>query len=291
MLRYRRSDGGFLRSSPSVPEHDPTFVHPATGVREFNNYALALARRSDIVMYSKAPLPVPVAGSIFGDLSAELTGGAEWEGEHKAVKAIELAAALTTRVWLPELAESLKALRHPAHDHLVVYRGTWRAQPDCASSKPPAWKDGAPKRHWPEGDGPAPYPHAPTLRQLIFPSSAPGVDLDLTTPLTEPYALLYNLQTIFQNYAARQSLLPIVGVPFLDVETPLSVWRSGFVTGSEPANCLQTCIPSPGQALEHAIIGGLFRVMERGWDADEARTSSWVGDGYRTVVQREAGGR
>ena len=287
LLRYRRSDGGYLRGSPSLPPHDPAYVHPATGVREFNNYALALARRSDVVIFSKSPLPVPRPGSALGNATAALQGGEDWEGEGKAVAAIELAATLTRTVWLPELVESLKALRHPAHDHLVVYRGTWRIPADCASPRAAmAWTDGARDRFWPVGDGPPPHPHLPTLRQLIFPSNPPSKPIDVGSPLTELHALVYNLQTVLQNHLARTALLPMMGVPYLDVEAPLGVWRSGFVAGADPSNCVQPCLPSPGLALEHAFLGGLHRVMEWGWAADADRVARWVGDGFVPLVKR-----
>ena len=112
-----------------------------------------------------------------------------------------------------------------------------------------------------------------------------GDGIDLTSPLTEMHTLLYNLQTILQNHIARTTLLPLLGVPYLDTETPLGVWRSGFVAGHEPSNCVQPCLPSPGMALEHAILGGLHRIMEWGWEVPSYKAFT---DKYLKLAVRNA---
>lgn len=248
IIRYRRSDGFYLRSSPSSPGHDAQYIHPSTGIREINNYALADARRSDVVLINKAPLPFPAPSSSLGGWHATVGTSAS-----QSAALIELATKLTVEIWLPELLESLHYLRAPPSpaDQLVIYRSSWRSSPTCTSedSTPPL-------------------------------SSAPPSLRELFGATTETHALLHDLQVILQNHATRQAVLPRLGIPYLDVEAPLSIWRAGFVAGGPPRNCLQTCLPSPGLALERAVLGGLHRVMAWAWASDEKRSSRWIGDAF-----------
>lgn len=250
ILRYRRSDSMYLNQSPSHPRHQPAFIHPITGIRDVNMYAVPDSRRSDIVILSKAPIPVP-RPSEAGDASSSATqrkihdlmascSRKPWAGEEQAVNAIRLAAALTKEVWLPELLESLRALRVPPapQDSLLVYRGQWRMQPACASGSSldnlssddidnDDRKDGFEWKYI--GDGPPPLASYPSLKSLLFPSSTYESKLEKATRLTDMHSLLFNLQAILQNTIVRHDILPKLGIVFLDLESATSIWRSGFV--------------------------------------------------------------
>lgn len=296
MLRYRRSDG--LRAS--TQQTLPTYTHPNTSVREVNQPWMADARRSNLVILHKAPLPFPVAGF-------NATWDAWWaepqDPNTTGSKIIEAAWRFTEDVWLPELLETLKVLKTPPTpaDILIVYRGGWRVQPDCGISHLPSTTEG--DRWNSPGDGPPPRISAPTLHSLLFRSPSPSTS---TPKPRDVYSTFHNLQTIFQNHILRTSVLPRFGIPFLDLESSLSVWRSGLVGGSASppfsyvdqsqhgsaaggvgaglrsgasGDCLRYCFPSPGMAIEEAFIGGLIRIFEEGW-VTKGRQKDWIGDGF-----------
>ncbi|CAD6579981.1 MAG: hypothetical protein CYPHOPRED_001055 [Cyphobasidiales sp. Tagirdzhanova-0007] len=314
VLRYRRSDSFYLNSSPSHPRHQPAYIHPDTGIRDINLYAVPDSRRSDVVLISKAPVPMPLSdnqrsprGSRLARLSAEMQKGA-WIGEQKAVKALEMALALTKDIWIPELVESLRALNAPPSptDHLVVYRGGWRMQPDCTSNTASVgddhYFDWTPFWHY-TGDGPPPHLSPPTLDQLFFPSGSEDRD---SASVTDMRTLVYNLQTILQNHVARKHILPKLGIVYLDLESATSIWRSGFVGSANVAkppaagrnaqvpfvaaqsrsggDCLRMCLPSPGLALEEFFIGSLLRLFKQGWGRD--RGAVWTGKHFVPVRER-----
>ncbi|GJN94243.1 hypothetical protein Rhopal_007317-T1 [Rhodotorula paludigena] len=296
LLRYRRTDG--LRASSAF--HAPTFAHPSTGVREVNQPWLADARRSDVVVLSKPPLPLPLRSanaSFWAALDAVSDDPAAARGE----VLVELAEEWTARVWLPELVDSLRAIRAPPSpaDVLVVYRSGWLEHADCASPSSGA-----------EGDGPAPRPAPPSLDALVG-----GGEADV------PLALAWhNAQLVLQNRAARRAVLPRFGAVFLDVETGMSVWRAGMVgSASAPASspagasreqqvvltglaqglrsptsgdCTRYCLPSPGLGLETFFLEALQRIFYAAWVGEEGwngeRANEWVGEAFVNLREREA---
>ncbi|KAK4701886.1 hypothetical protein P7C70_g4338, partial [Phenoliferia sp. Uapishka_3] len=263
MLRYRRSDG----AQSNTRHLSPTFTHPFTGVREVNMQWYADARRSDIVILTKPPLPLPLRGH-------NETWDSWWDSseEDPEERIVEAARIVTEQVWLPELMETLRAIRwgRDGEPALLVYRGGWRSHSDCSSSGglETSFKD------WDSpGDGPPPHSASPTLQQILSSSS----------PI---HTQFHNVQTIFQNHLVRTTLAPTFGMAFLDLESTLSVWRSGMLGGSasnpfQPGftdqsgggglgkglrsqasgDCLRYCLPSPGMAIEEAFLGGLMRVL------------------------------
>lgn len=306
MLRYRRSDG--LR--PASAQTHPTYAHPSTGVREINQQWLADSRRSDVVILSKAPLPLPIRGynetwdRTYFPAMRRTDVGAEAELEKQAQRMLQAAYDVTVNVWLPELLEALRAVRgspSPTTEQLVVYRGGWRSHHDCAASM--LDDEDNPASTWMEwakggdGDGPPPHTTQPSLAKLIFRSIVNGQG-QRQRQLVNEHTLFFNLQTILQNFVARTVVLPAFGIPFLDHESMLSVWRSGMVGSSAGAtfqptgssspsfvdqsqaadaahgigvglrsaasgDCSRYCVPSPGSAIEEAFIGGLLRVSDR----------------------------
>ncbi|SCV74747.1 BQ2448_7776 [Microbotryum intermedium] len=313
LLRYRRTDG--LKSSRKFIE--PNFVHPSTGVREVNQQWLPDSRRADIVVMSKAPLPFPLAGhnETFDVWFNELDDSKDLE--EVAEKYIEAAWRMTEDVWLPELLESLKLMRgRPSPgDQLIIYRGGWRAHHDCSRSSLDE-DDASASWDWRSpGDGPPPHKRQPTLSQLLFRDRA-------QTRLVDRHTLWFNLQTIMQNHIVRKFIAPKFGLPFLDLESSMSVWRSGMVGGSASAafeplikgsigesrlvdqtklkkrganpglrnaasgDCSRYCIASPGSGIEEAFIGGLLRIFERGFASTEERKQKWTGDGFSNVKER-----
>ncbi|GAA5842112.1 hypothetical protein JCM11251_006528 [Rhodosporidiobolus azoricus] len=320
LLRYRRTDG--LR--PATAYTLPTYKHPFTGIREINQQWLADSRRSDLVILTKPPLPLPLKGhnETWDEWVYEAMENEELTLEEKAQRLLEAAADVTENVWLPELLEALKAIRAPPSpaDQLVVYRSGWRMHADCAASSPDSENEDADETlPTSPGDGPPPHSSQPSLSSLLFRRSPTTGQRDLV-PL---HIAFHNLQLLLQNRIARSSVLPAFGIPYLDLETPLSVWRSGMVGSSAAApfiafsgeaqavfasagpsqglrspasgDCSRYCFPSPGMAVEEFFLGALMRVFEAGWAGDNERQMEWVGDdGFRNlrerIAERESGG-
>ncbi|GAA6053673.1 hypothetical protein NBRC10513_005475 [Rhodotorula toruloides] len=309
LLRYRRTDG--LR--PSSAQTLPTYAHPSTGVREVNQQWLADSRRSDIVILNKPPLPLPRKG--FNESWDEWVRGVledeRVESEQEALRIVEAAAETTRNVWVAELVEALRAIRAPPSppDQLVVYRGGWRQHADCAASSVKSDTD-ADELPTSPGDGPPPRSSQPSLSDLLFrPDNS----------LLPAHIIYHNAQLFFQNHLARRVVLPAFGVPFLDLDSPLSVWRSGMVGSSSASpfsslssshdaqtllagsgkglrsptsgDCTRYCFPSPGLSLETFFLGALGHVFEAGWAGDEERAGEWMGgeEGFRNLRERVAG--
>lgn len=293
-LRYRRADG--LQASPRAT--DDSFVHPHTGLGEFNQQWQADARRADIIVLTKPPLPLPVSVGIAQEQQLE----AAWEQRVFAPLAsgstlaselytamIHAAGNVTERVWLPELADIARRLRsggakpvkrRPEHNTLLIYRGGWLSHADCA----PGSDDGSAAWDSP-GDGPPPHAYVPRLSELISGGSADGGDeRRRTIGRAEAAGMHARLQTALQNALARIVFAPRVGALFFELERPLAPWRSGMVGGSvaphhqggnphlkphagnlrssASGDCTRYCLPSPGLALEHAFVGALTRALQ-----------------------------
>ncbi|KAJ8291586.1 hypothetical protein OF846_005249 [Rhodotorula toruloides] len=308
LLRYRRTDG--LR--PSSAQTLPDYAHSSTGVREVNQQWLADSRRSDIVVLNKPPLPLPRKGfnETWDEWVRGLLSDERVEVEQKALRIVEAAAETTRNVWVPELVEALRAIRAPPSppDQLVVYRGGWRQHADCAVSSIKSDTDN--ELPTSPGDGPPPRSSQPSLSDLLF--RADG-------SLLPPHIIYHNAQLFFQNHLARRVVLPAFGVPFLDLDTPLSVWRSGMIGSSSASpfsssstashaaqtvlagagkglrsptsgDCTRYCFPSPGLSLETFFLGALGTVFEAGWAGDGEREREWMGEGegFRNLRERVA---
>lgn len=310
LLRYRRTDG--LR--PARSQTRPLYRAPPTDVREYNQQWLADARRSDLVILNKAPLPLPREGfnSTFDawvrDFTAQSNGAASVE--ERALRVVEAAREVTELVWLPELVEALKAIRAPPSpaDVLALYRGGWRQHADCAAASLGVEATARPPTS--AGDGPPPHLSPPTLASLLMRRSPSSDELELQ-PLHIAY---HNTQLVFQNHLARTVILPAFRIPFLDLETPLSIWRSGMVGSSvaspfqallgahggqtvlspagrglrSPASgdCTRYCFPSPGLAIERFFLGSMATILEAGWAGSTEREQAWVGNGFTTLKDR-----
>ncbi|KAA1113028.1 hypothetical protein PGT21_019021 [Puccinia graminis f. sp. tritici] len=222
------------------------------------------------------------------------------DGVTAAVSLIRMAIKMVMEVWLPEVLLTLKQLQrsHGRASKLIVWRGEWRIHGDCTSTSLPQkandgfdwdrwWKD-QPSR---PGDGNRPHPSPPDLFSILFPnhhppttttSSSSSNDPQTTQEkskiedlkLKNPRLVFHNLQTIFQNQLMRK-LGPEFGIPFLDLESQASVWRTGLVASPSMASrphsvahsdCFDYCFPSPGLTLEESFLGGLLKILSvSGW--------------------------
>lgn len=297
-LRYRRSDGLWLGADHRSPQVDAVYKNSLTDVREINQYVFPDLARSDIVVLSKAPFPLPALSSPFGpDVRSILNAP---NTLHQAQALLALAAKMTKEAWLPEVMQALYDARVKAsQENLIVWRGNWRMHPDCSTGH--LGPDSQEEQAWwrSPGDGPPPHPRIPSLKQAVFPhlysSSSSSSQQHSSEDL---HAIFYNVQLVLQNSVIRTEILPNLGIPYLDMETPMSVWRSGMVSGtsyvpgadhpsSKPGarNCLEPCIPSAGMSAEEGFIGGLHRLLQSGWGNEQA-LKSWTGTGYTPVRRR-----
>ncbi|KAK9898288.1 hypothetical protein P389DRAFT_31748 [Cystobasidium minutum MCA 4210] len=298
VLRYRRVDSMFLNSSPSHPRHQAAFIHPHTGVRDINMYAVADGRRSDLTILYKAPIPYPRPSRTSSTLNKrvlKLTAFLKEPAhdlESKMSTLIDLVTLVTKELWLPELLESLRALKAPPAplNSLIIYRGGWRMQDECSRN---GFIVDSPANVTIVGDGPLPY-----MDQLDSEDSFMRPSNDIPTTY-------YNLQTIIQNHLIRAYVAPRLSIPFIDLETAPGIWKSGLVGGAgstqvfssgkkalsppssqRSADCLRMCLPSPGLSLETLFLGSLHSIFEWGWGG-EARRKVWTGPSFVPVRQRK----
>lgn len=307
VLRYRRADSMFMNSSPSHARHQPAFIHPHTGVRDINMYSVADGRRSDLTILHKAPIAYPrqsKGGSFVNSHMLELTAALEESTlplSEKLTYIVQLATIATTEVWLPELVESLRALKAPpaSSKTLLIYRGGWNMQQSCGQdsvlSSSPIVRNKPVK-----GDGNQPFPSVPDLGQILFSSFSNSTLAPASADLRTAY---YNAQNVLQNEVMWKVIAPRLGLPYLNLDTPTRIWRSGFVGGSratqsevttlhlaanlrdgdrQAVDCLRMCLPSPGLSLETFFITSLARIFEWGWSGPD-RNRTWVGDDFAPV--------
>ncbi|GAA5902155.1 uncharacterized protein JCM6883_001313 [Sporobolomyces salmoneus] len=285
LLRYRRTDG----LKPFTYQTLPNYQHPFSGLLEKNQQWLADSRRSDLVILEKPPIALPLKNhnATFDEWFYRYLEDKGVEMEDKVERLLEAVGEVTERVWVPELLEALRSIRSEPSplDQLVVYRSGWRIQPDCASSSrsDSSWDS--------PGDGNLP-PHSsqPSLSELIYRSSSQTLQ-----PL---HVIYHNLQLVFQSHLSRTLILPRFGIISLDLETPLSIWRTGLLGSSTAGkeqrglksavggDCERYCFPSPGMAIEGAFIGGLERLMEVAWAGVRGKEKEWVGEEFRNLRMR-----
>lgn len=314
VLRYRRADSMFMNSSPSHPRHQPGFIHPHTGVRDINMYSVADGRRSDVTILYKAPLPWPRpsrSGSSLNKRMRKLAATIESSGGGPAVmhtRLLEIAVMVTVDVWIPEVLESLRALKAPpaSNNSLVIYRGGWTMQPFCGSPSLGSAHFNTSSIPTRSNGGLHVFRNPDRLRQGVVAelgeSEKPDAPEDFRTTF-------FNLQTTLQNHIMRKFISPQLGIPYIDLETSTSAWKSGFVGSAaeldnsmplqtkqlptnifktsrdRPIDCMRMCLPSAGLSLETFLLGSLHAVFEWGWGGPD-RNETWVGPAFVSAKDR-----
>lgn len=302
VLRYRRADSMYFNSSPSHVRHQPAFIHPHTGVRDINMYSVADGRRSDVSILYKAPVAFPRSFEGGSAVQKRLLRVAtdiqkpEADLRKKMQKLIDLSTMATLEIWLPEVLESLRAFKAPPAptDSLIIYRGGWKMQEGCGDAS--YMLEYSTNVSIVAGDGPAHYLPQPDLgHTLVTPANARS---DSSMSLQNMETIYFNLQTVLQNHLMRKFIAPRLGMPFIDLETATSIWRSGFVGGagavqmrntsldsvrtqpsSKSNDCLRMCLPSPGLSLETLFLGSLHTIFDWGWGG-EVRSRKWTGSTF-----------
>ncbi|KAI7943913.1 hypothetical protein MJO28_011441 [Puccinia striiformis f. sp. tritici] len=208
----------------------------------------------------------------------------EWnKGERTGDLMIKMAIKTVLEIWLPEvlftLLQLLKSDDPRSQERLIVWRGEWRMHGDCVSSTSGNTSDNKNEFDWDQwwnghlsvsaGDGRRPHSSPPDLLSILFPppnnqTKEPG---STKIDIHQRSLIFHNLQVIFQNHIMR-NLVPNLGIPFLDLESLASVWRTGLVASPTfnanhhlLADCYHYCLPSPGLHLEESFLGGLSRIL------------------------------
>ncbi|KAG7090987.1 hypothetical protein E1B28_010054 [Marasmius oreades] len=231
-------------------------VDPLTRVRMRDSYWLGQAKKSDVLILNRGPLPAPSQtydGTRIGNwtflrdavYSPEYTDK-RWNnsGQPSFLSALPNAkedikqrvvmAALhaTLTRFLPSVLETFRILRHDRviRNKALLWHGSWYSQPSCLN---------------------------PLEMGIILPENA------LCGSVNNDYWLLYyNAQVYMQNYLL-QVLLPYYGIPFIPQAVPLYHADDQVLDGIHPKNCLVYSFGSLSEeTMRLALLTGVSRTLE-----------------------------
>lgn len=238
ILRYRRLDSLFLSGASSHAQLQPAYIDQSSGIRAINMFAVPDIKRSDLIILNKAPIPLPRKFSP----NARASSFQNFSHMEPSLMLIEIVENITRTVWLPDLLDAVQSARKTSDnaEQVWIYRGSWQMRFNCTQLRSDESVVAA---------SPSSYYLARTVSGLLGPSGLESSNF---------HVAYYNVQTVVQNYLVHQVIAPILSMPYLDLDTMTSGWRTGSVAGGD---CLRFCLPSPGLSLEEAFIGGLIRVL------------------------------
>ncbi|KAJ6495672.1 hypothetical protein C8R47DRAFT_973606 [Mycena vitilis] len=224
VMRYVLSTSLYVARDKNDPGYTQPVVDPATGIRLKNTYWLLQARKTDIVLMNRGPIPAPAwtyAGhrrlgnwTFARDLPRHLE-----QGDSLAIEVINAAFHATVTRFIPEVLESLRTIQE---DPLIRHKTL-------------AW-------------------HASWFFDAVAFHSPRTVD--------DPWALYYNAQVYMQNYLLR-ALLPRYGVHFLSRVYPSRVEAEGPLTDPAPHDKLRFRLGTPNaQAMEAVFLESLIELLE-----------------------------
>ncbi|KAJ3867989.1 hypothetical protein EV359DRAFT_33277 [Lentinula novae-zelandiae] len=253
ILKYILSNSLYAGSDIQDPRYtDPLAqVDQDTGVRQKERYWLGQARKADVLVLNRGPLPAPAwtyDGTLQGNWSfvqkpLRIMRGREIERDGRVGEntlesrnlygegILDIALRVTVDKFLPEIVETLKALSKEAQQHrqVVLWHGSWIMEPVCAR------KD------------------------------ARG--LSTLDSKMDPWTLFYNAQVHMQNYVLR-ALLPHYKVLFVPMIVP-SWFSSGIDMGYSKKMIMgrKDCLRYPfGSILEEmtreALLRGISLALE-----------------------------
>lgn len=143
LLRYVLSTSLHTSKDPRDPAYIRPVVDPATGVRVRNNYWNPHARKADVIILNRGPLPAPAWTYNDGD------SGGNWsfvdqlylnkstiylnENNSLATRVINAALHTTLVSFLPSTIRSLLSLREDRifRQKIIIWHGSWYLQPLC----------------------------------------------------------------------------------------------------------------------------------------------------------------
>ncbi|KAH7876783.1 uncharacterized protein C8R40DRAFT_116886 [Lentinula edodes] len=156
ILKYILSNSLYVGSDMQDPRYtDPLAqVDQDTGVRQKERYWLGQARKADVLVLNRGPLPAPAwtyDGTLQGNWSfvqkpLRIMRGREIERDGRVGEntlesrnlygegILDIALRVTVAKFLPEIVETLKALSKEAQQHrqVVLWHGSWIMEPECA---------------------------------------------------------------------------------------------------------------------------------------------------------------
>ena len=140
----------------SEDQHDPAYTHPVidprTGVRSHNNYWLRRARKADIIVMNRGPLPAPAWSydskhrsgnwNFVDDLWYNHSRSyldPEFAPDSFENRLINAALYATISWFLPSVIQSIRVLGkdHNIQNSLLVWHGSWFLQPSCTKAGQP----------------------------------------------------------------------------------------------------------------------------------------------------------
>lgn len=144
VLQYTFSTTLYAASNQSDALYQFPMVDPETGVQQISQYWLRRARKADVIIMSRAPMPAPISTYTLGS-SGNWTFAATLCGQQNHFPAnycgislhydVAIAALDTTlRNFLPSIMQTLRKLEtnNLFQDSLRVWHGHWFIQPSCA---------------------------------------------------------------------------------------------------------------------------------------------------------------
>ncbi|ESK93682.1 hypothetical protein Moror_1499 [Moniliophthora roreri MCA 2997] len=244
-LRYALSTTLYAASNSKDPMYTKPQIDASTGVRMRNSYWLGQAKKSDLIIMNRGPIPAPAwtydrtAEGNWSFLDAlprfKNSNGVEvlWEGEIER-KIIAAALYTTLFTFLPSVSQTFQTLRNQRdlRGKLLLWHGSWFIQPKCLN---------------PQG------------RTITDPRSAFS-----TGPGTNHWVLYYNAQVYMQNYLL-QSLLPRFDIPFIPQNVPMYTTNVTFVLqrSTQPRECLRYAFGSPvEEIMRSTLLSGVWKALE-----------------------------
>ncbi|KAJ6558453.1 hypothetical protein DFH09DRAFT_922632 [Mycena vulgaris] len=228
LMRYVLSTSLYTAHDKQDAGYMQAVVDPTTGIRLKNACWLPKARKADVILMNRGPIPAPAwtfAGhSVPGNWSftSDLPHYLGPRGT-MAMEIVNAAFHVTVTRFIPEVLQSLQTVQLDP----LIRRKTfvWHA----------SWFSG------PVGFD-------------IFHS---------TRKEDDPWALYYNAQVYMQNYLLR-TLLPHYGVYFLPRIAPSRMLGDDSPTGPGPQDGLRFPLGTTNaQAMESVFLRSLFELLER----------------------------
>ena len=143
LLRYVLSTSLHTSNNPNDAAYMRPVVDPATGVRVRNNYWKAHAKKADVIILNRGPLPAPAWSYVAGDLAGNwsfvdqlyLNKSTIYLDENKsfANRIINAALHVTLVSFLPSTIHALSALQEDPvlRRKILIWHGSWYLQPLC----------------------------------------------------------------------------------------------------------------------------------------------------------------
>lgn len=149
ILRYILSNSLYTGSNKQDARYtDPVAqVDPDSGVRQKERYWIGQARKADLLVLNRGPLPAPAwtyDGTQWGNWSAVFLKDKPFEGTRiKRIKRddggsksfgesiLDVALRVTVDRFLPETAETLKILSRGTKTQHLLWHGSWYMEPKC----------------------------------------------------------------------------------------------------------------------------------------------------------------